>query len=126
MIGLQSAQAALNTLQNGIARPIRCAVHAVRMPAFCEEEKFIAAFAYCPPDHVLAVGIALSGIDRIKAGIECAVQKLIDYLLRSVFVTDLGSAETKHGDVHVGFAKLSFFHCLGRFVGAAFVSNAET
>ena len=41
------------------------------MPAFCEEEKFIAALAYCAPDHLLAIGIALSGIDNIQAGIEC-------------------------------------------------------
>ena len=110
VICLQSVQTALDTLQNGIARPIRRALHAMGMAAFCEEEKFITPFAYGAPDHLLAVGVALSGIDNIQAGIECAAQKLVDCVLRSVFVTDLGTAETEHGDVHVGFAKLSLFH----------------
>src|SRR5947207_1328482 len=61
-------------------------------------------------DQLLAVAITLGCIDHVQSGVERAVQKLGDKLLRRAFVTDLRTAKAEHGHVHVRFSKPSLFH----------------
>ena len=62
------------------------------------------------PDQFLAAFIALGGIDYIQPGIKRAGKQATDRFLGCALKTNLGAAETKDRNLHVGFAELPLFH----------------
>jgi hypothetical protein len=60
----------------------------------------------CPADHLLAVEVALGGVDDIQPGVPRVVEQPVDDGGRRMLVADLGAAEAQDTDVQIGPAEL--------------------
>ena len=69
-VGLEPAQAALDRFEDGIGRPIGRALHPVRMAHLGKKMKLVAPMRNGFTDELLAVAVALRGIDHVETGIE--------------------------------------------------------
>src|SRR5205085_945472 len=61
-------------------------------------------------DQLFAAFIAFAGVDDIKSGIQGAFEQASHCFFGGSFKANLGPAETKDRDLHVGFARLPSFH----------------
>jgi hypothetical protein len=61
-------------------------------------------------DHLLAVGIALCGINYVQPCIQRVLEELLDPVGRGAFKADLRPAKTEDADPHVCLAHLPLFH----------------
>ena len=105
----QPAQAALDTFQKRCRRPI-FAANAARMAALRKEVIVRPPIGDRLADQLFAAFIAFAGVDDIKPGIQGAFEQASHRFFGGSFKANLGPAETKDRDLHIGFAKVPSFH----------------
>ena len=109
MIGLQSAQAALNTFEERRNRPI-LAARSAWVSAFRKKVKVVPAMTGRLADEFFTPFVALGRVDDIQTGIERAVQQFRDGLFGGVFVADFRAPKAEERNLHVCLAELPRFH----------------
>lgn len=109
MRGLKAFQTPLNALHKHRRIPV-CPIQTGSMSTLGEQQDFIAPASQCAAEFLLAVSVALRGIEDVHSGVHALRYDGIDLVLGHVLRSDFRPAECELADAQASLSQQPVFH----------------